>query len=214
MFGRFLIIFCHFNPPTTRKIRILKKWKKTPEDIIILQICTINEDYMIYGSWDMKRNWHNFFSFWAVFCPFNPLTTQGEKFFSKMKKIPGNIIISHMCTINNIHMMYGSWDMECDREFFVILDQILPFYPPNNLKNKNFVKMEKYTWRYYHFTHVYHKWQSYYVWFLRNGVRQTTFCHFQPLLFAILTPPKTRKIKILKKWKKHQEILSLYKCVP
>ena len=213
MFGRFLIIFCHFNPPTTRKIRILKKWKKTPEDIIILQICTINEDYMIYGSWDMKRNWHNFFSFWAVFCPFNPLTTQGEKFFSKMKKIPGNIIISHMCTINNIHMMYGSWDTECDREFF-ILDQILPFYPPNNLKNKNFVKMKKYTWRYYHFTHVYHKWQSYYVWFLRNGVRQTTFCHFQPLLFAILTPPKTRKIKILKKWKKHQEILSLYKCVP
>ena len=62
---------------------------------------------MINGSWDMKRNW---------------------------QKMPGNII-SHMCTINNIHMMYGYWDMECDREVFVILDQILPFYPPNNLKN-------------------------------------------------------------------------------
>ena len=28
----------------------------------------------------------------------------------------------HMCTINNNHMMYGSWEMECDRQFWIILD--------------------------------------------------------------------------------------------
>ena len=33
--------------------------------------------------------------------------------------------------------------MERNRQFFVILDHFLPFYPPINLENKNFVKMKK-----------------------------------------------------------------------
>ena len=51
----------------------------------------------------------------------------------------------------------------------VILDHFLPYYPSNNLKNQNFVKNEKTYWRYYHFTHAYHKLQSYDVCFLRYG---------------------------------------------
>ena len=48
-----------------------------------------------------------------------------------MKKIPGGIIILNMSTINENHMMYGSWDMERDRQdFFLILDHFLPFYTP------------------------------------------------------------------------------------
>ena len=39
--------------------------------------------------------------------------------------------------------MYGSWDMDCDRQFFVILDNFLSFYPPKNLKNQNFEKLKK-----------------------------------------------------------------------
>ena len=47
--------------------------KKKPGDIIILQICTINDNYMIYGSRDMERNrQEDFLSFWTVFCPFTP----------------------------------------------------------------------------------------------------------------------------------------------
>ena len=30
------------------------------------------------------------------------------------KKAPGDVIILHMCTIND-NMINGSWDMECDR---------------------------------------------------------------------------------------------------
>ena len=30
--------------------------KKTPEDIIILQMCNINDSHMMYGSWDMQCN--------------------------------------------------------------------------------------------------------------------------------------------------------------
>ena len=34
--------------------------------------------------------------------------------------------------------MYGSWDMNFNRQdFFVILGNFLPFYPPNTLKNGN-----------------------------------------------------------------------------
>ena len=35
--------------------------------------------------------------------------------FKKEKKVPGDIIISHMCTKNNDQMMYGSWDMVRER---------------------------------------------------------------------------------------------------
>ena len=33
--------------------------------------------------------------------------------------------------------------MECDRQFFVIMDRFLPFYPPMDLENQNFLKMKK-----------------------------------------------------------------------
>ena len=32
-----------------------------------------------------------------------------------MKKMPGDIIIFHMCTKSNDHMMYSSWNMMHDR---------------------------------------------------------------------------------------------------
>ena len=40
-------------------------------------------------------------------------------------------------------MMYGSSDMECNRQFFVILDHFLPFYLTYNPKNQNFEKIKK-----------------------------------------------------------------------
>ena len=49
-----------------------------------------------------------------IFCnighllPFYPTMEQENQNFKKMKKITGDIIILHMCTINENHMMYGS----------------------------------------------------------------------------------------------------------
>ena len=49
-----------------------------------------------------------YLSFWAIFCPFTPLTAQKNLNFEKMKKNPGDIIL-HMCTIKNYdQMMYSS----------------------------------------------------------------------------------------------------------
>ena len=96
-----------------------------------------------------------FFSFWNIFFPFTPLPPliQKIKILKKWRKKKQNLtdfIILHKLTINYNHMIYGSWDINCNRQiFFVILGHFLPFYPPplppfppNSLKN------EKETWRY------------------------------------------------------------------
>ena len=53
-----------------------------------------------------------------------------------------------------------------------------PFFallPPSQPGKSKFWKNEKKSWRYYHFTHVYHKWQSHDIWFLRYEAWQTEF---------------------------------------
>ena len=123
---------------------------------------------MIYSSWDIET-WHtengNCRSFFALlttygvwrteffvildrFLPFRPTSpSNNPKYqnFGKMKKLAGDIIILYRCTINDNYMMYGSWDMEHVRQNFLPFWTILyPFtHPPNNLKNKNFEKLEK-----------------------------------------------------------------------
>ena len=136
--------FCPFTCLTTWKIKILKKWKKTG-DIILLHICTMNDNHMMYGSWDMKCDWQNLLSFWTILSPFMPQQPEKSKFwtekntmdvivifhfglflpfyplnfpekwnFKKMKKATGDIIILHRCTKNHDHMVYCSWDMVCN----------------------------------------------------------------------------------------------------
>ena len=50
------------------------------------------------------RNFCHFGPFFALY-PTNNLENQT---FEKMKKAPGDIIILHMCAINDNHMMYDS----------------------------------------------------------------------------------------------------------
>ena len=80
-------------------------------DIFILHLCITNDDHMMYGFWDIERDRYNLLSFWAIFCTLTPLTKVKNQNFEKIKKIPADTIILHMCTINENRMMYGSWDM-------------------------------------------------------------------------------------------------------
>ena len=84
----------------------------------------------MYDSWDIEYDRQNFVSFWTIFCSFTPLTTQKIKIMKKRKKHLENYIILQMFPINDYNMMYGSWDMEQDIEFFVILDYFLALWPP------------------------------------------------------------------------------------
>ena len=96
-------------------------------------------------------------------------------------------------------LRYGLW-----QTFFVILGHFLHFKLQQPRKSK-FWKNEKNAWWYYPFTYVYHKLRSYGEWFLRHSVIKRTFCHFEP--FFTLSPPSTKKTKVLKKiwkaWKYH-----------
>ena len=132
--------FLHFYSPNSWKNQNFEEMKKAPGDTIILHMCNINENHMIYGSWDMGHDRLNFMSSWTIFCLFTPLTTRKTKILKKMNKTSEDIIILHMCTSNNNHTMYGSWDMTCDRQNFLSFWIIFcPFTPslPNNPKTKN-----------------------------------------------------------------------------
>ena len=155
----------HQHPPPTPilnnpKNQNFEKMKKLAGDIIILYRCTINDNYMMYGSWDMehvRQNFCHFGPFYALLLPPPPRKNVKNKNFEKLKKIPGDIIILQWCTKNHDHMLYCSWDMAHNR-----CNCYFSFW--------------------------------------------TIFCPFTPLT--------TQKIKILKKWKKHLEILSFYTSVP
>ena len=88
---------CTPPPLKTRKIRFLKKWKKSAGGIILLHICHFWPFfYLLLQDWPWKLKF-------------------GKKW---KKKTPGYIILLHMCTMSEGHMMDGSWDMECDRHNF------------------------------------------------------------------------------------------------
>ena len=167
--------FLPFYPPNNLKNQNFEKLKKQPGDIIISHMYPINDNHVIFGSWDMECDRQNLLSFWTVFCPFyptnnaknqnfekmekgleilfytcvprmtiiwcivpeissvtnkifchfghffpfTPLTTWKIKILKKWKRHLGDIIILHKCTINDNHMMFGSWDMEHDGQNFL-----------------------------------------------------------------------------------------------
>ena len=107
-------VLLHPLPLTTERIKILKKMKKTSGDIIILHKCTINDNHMIYGSWDINCNRQIFFVIFGHFLLFYLPNSPKNENITKLKKTPGDIIILHKCTKNHDHMLQCSWDMACD----------------------------------------------------------------------------------------------------
>ena len=111
----FWTIFC----PFTEKSQFWKK--KNPGDIISLHLCTTNGNHMMYGSLDIRCNGQSFL--WTISCPFDSLKNLENQNFDKMKKKRNSwryYHLYHKC-INENHMMYGSWYMECDRQNFFSL---------------------------------------------------------------------------------------------
>ena len=85
------------------------------------------------------------------------------------KRVPKTMIINY--TVPEIMHM---WQMLL---LFFILAYFLPFYPPAPPKQGKklffFLKKEKNTWGYHHLTHVYQKWWSDDIQFLRYGAWRT-----------------------------------------
>ena len=131
----------------------------------------------MYASWDIECDRHNFLSFWTIFCPFTLLLTPKIKICNKFKRKTRDVILLHLCTINEDHMMYGSWDVRHDKQSFLSFWVIwsLTFLTTWNIK---ILKKWKNACEYYHFTLAYYDWWSYDVWFMRYGAWQRIFSHF------------------------------------
>ena len=154
-FFHFGLFFAILPPPLNNpENQNFGKMKKTPGGIIthfkheyhkwkLYDVCCLR-----YGAWktDFFLILDHFLSFYTPLpSPNNPENQNFQKMKKKTKK-PGDIIILHKCTINDNHMIYGSWDMKCTRQtFFLILAicHFLPFYLPNNLKNEISKKWKK-----------------------------------------------------------------------
>ena len=67
--------------------------KKIARAIIVLHMCTKNQDHTMYASWDMEHD-----IIFSYFVPFFALLPPAPKY-----------------TINHDHMLYCSLDMACDR---------------------------------------------------------------------------------------------------
>ena len=146
----FRAILCPFTPITTQKIKILKIWKKTPGGLIILNMSTINENHIMYESWDMEHDRQNFFSFWTIFCPFTPSPPNNpeNQNFEKMKK--KRCGYHHFTQVYNKWQSYDIWFLRYEVHqtgFFFHLAPffaLLPPYQPEKWKCQKNEKMPGY----------------------------------------------------------------------
>ena len=73
----------------------------------------------MYGSLDTKCKGQFFVIFGPCFALWPSQQPKKPKFWKNEKKFPEDIITLHLCTTNDDHMMYGSWDIERDRQNFL-----------------------------------------------------------------------------------------------
>ena len=106
-------IFYSFTLLTAQKMQISKKWKNPWRYYHFTKVYQKSWSYAIpflrYGAWFIPKIWCMWLFFiWRYFWPFYPPNSPKNQNFEKMKKIPGNIIILHMCTKNYDQMINGS----------------------------------------------------------------------------------------------------------
>ena len=131
----------------------------------------------------------------GCFLPFQPPDNVENQNFKIEKKIWRYYHFT-ICTTNDNHVMHDSWDKERDRHnlsFWTVFCLFTSLWT----QKINILKKWKQTWRYYHFTNVYHKWQSYNVSLLIWSGTENYFCHFGS--FFALLPPKDQDFEKMKK---------------
>ena len=110
----FWAIFCLFTPLMTTKIKILKKWKQNAWRYYPFIHTCVSYMKIMYGSWNIRFD-RQCFVLLGNFLPFHPPWRPRKSKFWKTEKTPGDIILHIRITINDNHMMCGSWDMNHDR---------------------------------------------------------------------------------------------------
>ena len=201
--------FCYFGPfyalsPTWLPEK-LKTWKIKKHSWRYYHFTHVLHKWKSYDAWFLRcgARQTKLFVILGCFLLFHSPNNPENQNLEKTQKTPGD-----MCTINNNHMMYVSWEMEDDgNSFFVILDHFLPFHSTKNPKSENFEKLEKTPGDIiilHRSTKNQCSWES-----TRNGCN---FCFSWCAIFCPFTPVKIQKIKIKKKKKKPGYIIILHQC--
>ena len=132
--------------------------------------------YQIPQSWctvsEIQNETLNFWVILGHFLPFYPPNDPENQNFEKMKKMPGDVVLLHLCNINEDYMIYEFWNKRHDR-IFCHFGPFFARWSPWHLKTKilkNWKKDLEIS-----ITHMLHKWQLNDVWFLRYGAWRTEF---------------------------------------
>ena len=136
--AEFIVILCNFlpfDPLNNPKNQNIEKMKKSLET-----------SFYTCAS-QMTIIWCTAPEMWSIldyFLPFYHPNNLENQHLEKLNKIPGDIIL-RSCTTNENDMMYGSLDMERNRQNLFSLWTILcPFNPLTNQKIKILKKWKKY----------------------------------------------------------------------
>ena len=159
--------FLYFDPPNNPKNQNFEKIKKGPGDITILLKCTINDNHLIYCSWNFNCNRQIFLVIFCYFLPFYPSNSPKNENIKKMKITPGyapKLMIIY-------YTVFEIWQVT-DVIVVFHFGQFFSFYPLTAQKINISKKWKKHL-EVHHFTHAYQKLWLYDVGFLRYGVRQT-----------------------------------------
>ena len=159
------------------KIKILKKWKKRPGDIIILIKFIKNHDHMLYCSWNVAFDGCIIviFHFGLFFAVLSPNLPKNWTFKKKSRKTHWRY--HHVAQVYQkswSYMLYCSWGMVHDRcNCYFWFWAIFSPFTPLTAKKIEISKKWKNGWIYHHFTHMNQK-----LWFddvrlLRYGVQRT-----------------------------------------
>ena len=139
-------IFSHFGrffgllPPKKTENQNFEK-KPTKNLDIILHNCTLNDNHMMYDSWDMKPNRQNIFVILDIL-PFYPTNNPKTQNFEKMKKTPGDISSFYRGVPEIMILCYKIPEIWREIIFIFHFGLFFPFYPPNSPKNHNFKKVK------------------------------------------------------------------------
>ena len=157
--GNYGSFFTLLPPPLlkTQQIRNLKKWRKKNcwryhHFTYVYQ----KHNHMRYGSWNTEWDRQNILSSLVIFYPLLPAKS---KFWKNEKS---NCICYHFT-----HVYHKSWSYDicflrykARQDFLSFWAIFCPLTLLTTWKIKILKKWHKHAWRYYHCTHVYHKWQS------------------------------------------------------
>ena len=138
-----------FENSNTQILPILFRWERCwVNRVLFLFILALvhlyNKRWLAFVAQQIWR-WQNFLSFWTIFVLLHPQQAKKSKFWKKWKN---NWRYYHFTQVRHKWQSYDVWFLRYEAwrtEFFVILDQFLPFYPHNNLENQNFEKLKKNT---------------------------------------------------------------------